>query len=149
MAEFLENWIFQDSSSADLSSSWLNRHVLLHGMAPANINKQIDANRLILFFDLMISYLSIPAKKFYVFIPDKEPSIETRKKYFFELLLGHETPFPLKTMLETEEGFLSENRQYRPPEATYGLKDSLNRNNRLMKDIDAFITDFSKKVSAP
>jgi hypothetical protein len=132
LADFLEKWIFPDTNSADLSTSWLNRHILAHGMAPANINKQADANRLILFFDLLISYMSIPAQKYYNFIPDGNKDIDERRDYLLNLLLF---PIPNQKCIEIEEKFLKQNKNYTPPEHLYGLRQSVERNQKKMEEI--------------
>lgn len=122
IASFLEDWIFSDTSQADLSNSWLNRHILAHGMAPVNINNQIDANRIILFFDLLISYFSLAIQKYYIFIPDDKPQINNRRDYLFNSLI---TTMPIQKCIEIEESFLSENKNYSKPQILYGLKESI------------------------
>ena len=130
LAEFLEKWIFIDHTLADLSVSFLNRHILAHGMLPANVNTQADASRLIIFFDLFISYFTLP--NWAIFIPTGIKQIDARRDYFFKILEDH---VPLKECIETEENFLRENKNYQPPEHAYDPLEAALRDQKRIEEI--------------
>ncbi|MGC4041904.1 MAG: hypothetical protein QM710_14265 [Flavobacterium sp.] len=111
LSEFLENWIFSDTSTADTTFSYLNRHYVLHGMGNNNYYSIMDANRLLMFFDLFIEFLSLEQRINYNFIPDpgKNISLDNRSDYYFKILTKNVTR---EEVLRTERAFMRENKYY-------------------------------------
>jgi len=109
LVEFLRKWIFIDTHGADFDISYLNRHYILHGMGKKCFYSANDCHRLILFFDLLIEYLSLEEKKYYIFIPDDPLGINIRREYYLTLI---ENDPNNKTMIKLEEEFMKENRNY-------------------------------------
>ncbi|MDK2801662.1 MAG: hypothetical protein PWQ70_3281, partial [Clostridiales bacterium] len=109
LANFLEKWILQDTSSVDFETTYLNRHYILHGMGNEHFYSVEDCHRLILFFDLYIELLSIENKKYYVFIPTDNLAINIRREYYLSLIEnnpGH------KDMIRIEKVLLQENDKF-------------------------------------
>lgn len=131
LATFLEDWIFSDTDSADLSTSWLNRHILVHGMSPVNFNRQLGANRLVIYFDLLINYFSLLDNIFYSFIPTDKSEIQQRQAYFVSKLIS---PQPINNCIQIEDNFLNENKNYYSPEILYDMKASAEKLNNKFKE---------------
>lgn len=113
LLEFLSKWIYANTKDADFSLSFLNRHFVLHGMDSKSFYRPLDAHRLILFFDLLIEFLSFLNSKFYNFIPSNELAINFRRSYYLQLIEG---TLATKTCYELESEFLNENSNYEKPE---------------------------------
>jgi len=121
---FLQKWIFTDTNTADTSLSFLNRHYVLHGMGASNYYSLSDANRLIMFFDLFIEFISIEQMVRYVFIPEENQSINTRFDYYHKLI---EKDLKNSEILKTEELFMSENKNYFPEKNNPNWNQIMNR----------------------
>ncbi len=106
---FLEKWIYQDTSTADLSLSFLNRHLLLHGMHPKANCRPEDAYRLILLFDLVTEYFSLIEEKYFDFIPEDKIEINLRRSYYSQLAEGDIT---INQSWEFEREFLSQHKNF-------------------------------------
>lgn len=63
IVNFLRQWIYTDTSVADTTFSFLNRHYVLHGMGNNNYYSLSDCQRIIMFFDLFIEFLSLEQDK--------------------------------------------------------------------------------------
>jgi hypothetical protein len=132
LANFLERWIYADTDSADLSSSWLNRHVIAHGMAPANINKQVDANRLIFAMDLLVCHFSLSVNLLPALIPSGMDQLDHRRNYIVNMLTTNPA---LNVCIQAEEQFLRENKNYFAPDHQYGIKDSFEATSKKIEGI--------------
>jgi hypothetical protein len=113
LAIFLERWVYQNTSTADFSLSFLNRHFILHGMAPEPFYRPADAHRLILLFDLIIEFLSMLENKLIMFIPDNDISLNFRRMYYELLIKGNLT---IEQCIYFEREFLKQHIKYHPPE---------------------------------
>ena len=109
LSVFLQKWIFSDTSTADTTFSYLNRHYVLHGMGTKNYYSLADTHRLIMFFDLIIEFLSIEQRVNYVFIPENNKQINNRSEYYFRFI---ERNIRRDEILKTEDEFLKENSNY-------------------------------------
>lgn len=138
---FLQKWIFSDTSTADTSFSYLNRHYVLHGMGNNNYYSIADAHKLIMFFDLFIEFLSLEQKIKYSFIPDPgvNISIDSRSGYYFKLLT---TKIKREEVMITEYEFMKQNINY------YVEKDIPNFQEmviRSAKEHKAFMNEMESK----
>lgn len=109
LVDFLERWVYEDTSKADFSLSFLNRHFVLHGMGHSGFYRPADVHRLILLFDLVVEYLSLIEKRYYALIPDEKLEINLRRTYYSALAEGHIT---IKTAREFERSFLSQHKNH-------------------------------------
>jgi len=139
LARFLKNWIFTDTNTADMSLSYLNRNYVLHGMGNDNYYSLSDCQRLIVFFDLFIEFLSLEQGKRYAFIPEKNEKINSRETYYFRLL---SYDLRKREMMKTEEILMKEHSFYfHEHNATNWnsfLKTALKEHLNLMKELKEF-----------
>lgn len=130
LSTFLRKWIFSDTASTDLTYSYLNRHYVLHGMGTNNYYSLADANRLIMFFDLFIEFLSLEENRRYIFIPEDNEQINSRSQYYFKFI---EKNIKKGEILRTENKFLLEN-------ANYTAEQNIpNRNDMVIRETIEFI----------
>jgi hypothetical protein len=106
---FLGRWVYQDTSRADFSLSFLNRHFVLHGMGYSGFYRPADVHRLILLFDLVVEYLSLLEGHHYGFIPDGKIDISLRRTYYSALAEGN---ISVKQAREFERAFLGQHKNY-------------------------------------
>lgn len=109
LAEFLERWVYQDTSKADFSVSFLNRHLLLHGMEPKASYHPSDVHRLFLLFDLIVEFFSYIEDKHFNFIPSDKPEINFRRVYYSQLGSGS---LSIAHTWEFDQEFLKQHKNY-------------------------------------
>ncbi len=126
ISNFLQRWIFSDTSIADISESYLNRHYVLHGMGNNNYYTIADAQRLIMFFDLFIEFLSLEQQINYNFIPNpgENDLIDSRNNYYFRL---QTVEISRKEAMETEQKFMEQNVNYYTEKNIPNFKDMVLR----------------------
>lgn len=126
ISHFLKRWIFSDTSTADITFSYLNRHYIMHGMGNNNYYSIADAQRLIMFFDLFIEFLSLEQRINYNFIPDSGENdfIDSRNNYYFRL---QTIEISRKEAMETEQKFMGQNVNYYPENNIPNFKDMILR----------------------
>ena len=121
---FLRNWIYSDTSTTDTTFSYLNRHYVLHGMGMGNYYSLSDVNRLIMFFDLLIEFLSIEERRRYVFIPENNKQIDDRSQYYFKFI---ESNIRKNEILAVEKILLAENTNFYVEKKIPNWAEILNR----------------------
>ena len=137
MTSFLRMWIYSDTSVADTSFSFLNRHYVLHGMGNANYYSLSDCQRIIMFFDLFTEFLSLEQNINYVFIPEKNEKINEREDYYHNLI----TKDLRKSFMDKHENkFMLENSNYvdepNKPDWTKFLKAAIQEHLDFLKELD-------------
>jgi len=116
LSDFLENWIYRDTRSADFSLSVLNRHYVMHGLKPGNFYRPQDVHRLMLVMDLLLDFLSYSTGVFERgFLPDPgtDEAFDRRVGYYRNLSEGDQT---MKQMWRTERVLLKEHPNYVEPD---------------------------------
>lgn len=138
---FLQKWIFSDTSTADTSFSFLNRHYVLHGMGNSNYYSIEDAHRLIMFFDLFIEFISLEQNINYTFIPDPGVNnlIDSRSNYYFKILTSN---IRRKEIIETEYKFMKQNSKYYVEKNIPNFREMITRS---ANEHRVFVKEFDNK----
>lgn len=137
LSKFLRTWIYSDTSTTDTTFSYLNRHYIMHGMGTGNYYSLSDAHRLIVFFDLLIEFLSIEEKRMYAFIPENKQVTE-RSQYYFRFI---EKNIKRDEILTTESKLLSDNSNYIKEEIIPSWREMV---IRAVKEDFEFLKKFKK-----
>ena len=114
LADFLETWLYKRTTDTDFSLSVLNRHYVMHGLAPGNFYRPQDVHRIILAFDLLIDFLAVDANIHHVFLPDPgtDAFFDRRTDYFRALSEGDNT---IKQTWRIERSLLKDHPRYVEP----------------------------------
>jgi hypothetical protein len=113
LADFLDKWLYRNTDQSDFSLSFLNRHLIFHGLKPGNFYRPEDVHRLILVFDLVVDFLAVRQQIFYVFLPlGSDRIFDKRHEHYFNLAMGTANVFQCWT---AEREMLKDHPNYIPP----------------------------------
>jgi hypothetical protein len=83
LADFLDRWLWTPTEEADFSLSFLNRHLILHGLGAEHSYRSVDCDRLFLFLDLYMEMLTLETGVgAEPFIPTHVPAIARRARLY-------------------------------------------------------------------
>lgn len=121
LADFLQRWIYVRTDNADFSLSFLNRHFALHGLGPQPFYRPADVHRLLLLFDLIIEFLSMPRGPWFTFIPEDEPSLDFRRVFYDQLAKGQ---IGIEQSIEFSRALLNQHTNFQEPPTEPGWANS-------------------------
>jgi hypothetical protein len=135
LADSLEKWLYRNTKESDFSLSVLNRHLILHGLAPGNFYRPEDVHRLILIFDLVVDFLAVRQQIFHVFLPlGTDPIFDKRHEHYFNLAMGTANAAYCwsaeREMLKDHPNYIAPSKE---PDYAKSFEHTLNQLSELMK----------------
>jgi hypothetical protein len=132
----LKNWFFANTKEFDFSNSFLNRHYIAHSLGNENFYSVLECNRMFTILDLLSQIIVLDEFRNFIFIPENEPFLDSRRDYYFNLISRRLT---LKRMMEKESELLKHNKYY------VSIENDIDFQQIMIDDVKR-IADFHKEM---